>query len=63
MCFRWMFTSLVVHPGHKLYCMESSLRSDVWLSGCTTIALVDAECRIFVGETFPGVLGREKRGT
>jgi hypothetical protein len=41
--FRWMFTFLVVHLGHKLFFMESSSPSDVWLNDCTTTARVDTQ--------------------
>src|ERR1039457_1179178 len=41
--FQWMFTFLVAHPGPKLFCMESSLRSDVWRNDSTTVARVDKQ--------------------
>ena len=45
--FLWMSIFRDVHPGHKLFCMESSLRSDVWLNDSTTTARVDTQYRIF----------------
>src|SRR5712692_11113928 len=48
-----MFIFRDVHPGHKLFCMESSLPSDVWLNDSTMTARVDTQYRIFgVGEGF-----------
>jgi hypothetical protein len=42
-----MSTFQDVHPGHKHFCMESSLRSDVWVNDSTTTTRVDTQYRIF----------------
>ena len=42
-----MFIFRAAHPAPKLYCMESFLRSDVWLNDSTTNAQADNASPVF----------------